>query len=103
MGIPHNAPDGNGFFKKSLEIRAAEKAAKGELCCGTIDSWLVYKLTGGREFRTDYSNASRTQMFNIKELAWDKEVCGLFKIPVSCLAEVTDSNGFYGETASLSQ
>ncbi|MCI8861498.1 MAG: glycerol kinase GlpK [Lachnospiraceae bacterium] len=77
---------------------AAEKAAKGELCCGTIDSWLVYKLTGGREFRTDYSNASRTQMFNIKELAWDKEVCGLFKIPVSCLAEVTDSNGFYGET-----
>lgn len=62
---------------------AAEKAEKGELCCGTIDSWLVYKLTGGRKFCTDYSNASRTQMFNIKDLAWDEEVCGLFGIPVS--------------------
>ena len=77
---------------------AQEKADRGELCCGTIDSWLVYKLTGGREFRTDYSNASRTQMFNIGELAWDPEVCGLFGIPVSCLAEVTDSDGEYGIT-----
>lgn len=75
-----------------------EKADRGELCCGTIDSWLVYKLTGGREFRTDYSNASRTQMFNIGNLAWDPEVCGLFGIPVSCLAEVTDSDGEYGTT-----
>nr|WP_294678358.1 glycerol kinase GlpK [uncultured Blautia sp.] len=75
-----------------------EKADRGELCCGTIDSWLVYKLTGGREFRTDYSNASRTQMFNIGELKWDEEVCGLFHIPVSCLAEVTDSDGEYGYT-----
>lgn len=77
---------------------AQEKADKGELCCGTIDSWLVYKLTGGKEFRTDYSNASRTQMFNIGELSWDEKVCGFFGIPTSCLAEVTDSNGLYGET-----
>lgn len=77
---------------------AAEKAAKGELCCGTIDSWLVYKLTGGKEFRTDYSNASRTQMFNITSLSWDEEVCGLFKIPTCCLAEVTDSDGEFGVT-----
>lgn len=77
---------------------AQEKADKGELCCGTIDSWLVYKLTGGREFRTDYSNASRTQMFNIGTLSWDEEVCGLFRIPISCLAEVTDSDGEYGMT-----
>lgn len=77
---------------------AQEKANKGELCCGTIDSWLVYKLTGGKEFRTDYSNASRTQMFNIGELAWDEEVCGFFGIPTSCLAEVTDSDGEYGMT-----
>ncbi len=77
---------------------AKEKAKRGELCCGTIDSWLVYKLTGGKEFRTDYSNASRTQMFNIKTLTWDPEVCGLFGIPLSCLAAVTDSNGYYGET-----
>lgn len=77
---------------------AGERAARGELCCGTIDSWLVYRLTGGKEFRTDYSNASRTQMFNIRTLKWDPEVCSLFGIPLSCLAEVTDSNGHYGET-----
>lgn len=77
---------------------AQEKAARGELCCGTIDSWLVYKLTGGKEFRTDYSNASRTQMFHIENLCWDEEVCGLFGIPTECLAEITDSNGCYGET-----
>lgn len=77
---------------------AAEKASKGELCCGTIDSWLVYKLTGGKEFRTDYSNASRTQMFNITSLSWDEEVCGLFKIPTCSLAEVTDSDGEFGMT-----
>lgn len=77
---------------------AQERADRGELCCGTIDSWLVYKLTGAKEFRTDYSNASRTQMFNITSLAWDPEVCGLFGIPVSCLAELTDSDGEYGMT-----
>lgn len=77
---------------------AQEKADRGELCCGTIDSWLVYRLTGGKEFRTDYSNASRTQMFNITTLAWDEEVCGLFGIPVSCLAQLTDSDGEYGMT-----
>lgn len=77
---------------------AQEKADKGELCCGTIDSWLVYKLTGGKEFRTDYSNASRTQMFHISNLSWDEEVCSLFKIPTCCLAELTDSDGEYGMT-----
>lgn len=77
---------------------AEEKAKKGELCCGTIDSWLVYKLTGGKEFRTDYSNASRTQMFNITSLSWDEKVCELFKIPTCCLAEVTDSDGEFGVT-----
>lgn len=77
---------------------AQEKAERGELCCGTMDSWLVYRLTGGKEFRTDYSNASRTQMFNIRTLTWDKEVCGFFGIPTCCLPEVTDSDGCYGET-----
>lgn len=77
---------------------AREKADAGKLCCGTIDSWLVYKLTKGQEFRTDYSNASRTQMFNIHTLSWDPEVCRLFEIPTTCLAKVTDSDGFYGET-----
>lgn len=77
---------------------AKEQAEKGELCCGTMDSWLIYQLTSNRAFRTDYSNASRTQMFNIKELTWDETVCGYFGIPVSCLAEVCDSNSLFGET-----
>ena len=54
---------------------AKEKADKGEICHGTIDSWLVYKLTGGKAYKTDYSNASRTQLFNIFDLKWDEEIC----------------------------
>ncbi len=73
-------------------------AEQGDICCGTVDSWLVYKLTGGKEFRTDYSNASRTQLFNISELSWDQEICDLFGIPSCCLAELTDSDGLFGET-----
>ena len=65
-----------------LENEAGAKAAaeRHEICHGTIDSWLVYKLTGGKEYRTDYSNASRTQLFNIFDLKWDEEICGLFGI-----------------------
>ena len=63
-----------------------------------MDSWLVWHLTGGKEFRTDYSNASRTQLFNIETLAWDVEVCGLFGIPVESLPQVTGSDGCYGYT-----
>lgn len=75
-----------------------ERAAEGKICVGTIDSWLVYKMTGGKEFRTDYSNASRTELFNIRELDWDPDLLKLFGIPESCMAEVTDSNGLYGST-----
>ncbi|MCD7968459.1 MAG: glycerol kinase GlpK [Clostridiaceae bacterium] len=77
---------------------AASLAARGELCCGTMDSYLVYRLTKGREFRTDYSNASRTQLFHIRELAWDETLCGIFEIPSACLPDVTDSDGFFGMT-----
>ncbi len=77
---------------------AMERAKEGKLCCGTMDSWLVYRLTGGKVFKTDYSNASRTQMFNIKELKWDEEVLDVFGIPVSCLALVSDSNSSFGMT-----
>ncbi len=77
---------------------AREKAKKGTLYCGTVDSWLVFRLTKGASFKTDYSNASRTQLFNISELAWDRQVCDLFGIPVSCLAEVCDSNSCFGTT-----
>ena len=77
----------------------AKKAAdEGNLCCGTVDSYLVYRLTGAREFKTDYSNASRTQLFNINSLSWDEEICRIFDIPVNCLPKVTDSDGDFGET-----
>lgn len=78
--------------------KAKEEAEKGNLCCGTMDSWLVYRLTGKKVFRTDYSNASRTQLFHLEQLAWDEEVCRLFGVPASCLAQVTDSDGEYGQT-----
>lgn len=75
-----------------------ERALAGEICCGTIDSWLVYKLTNQREFRTDYSNASRTQLFDITNLCWDENLCNLFGVPKKCLAQLTDSDGYFGET-----
>ena len=77
---------------------AAGLAARGELCCGTMDSYLVYRLTMGKEFRTDYSNASRTQLFHIRDLKWDETLCGIFGIPIACLPEVTDSDGYFGMT-----
>lgn len=77
---------------------AKEKADKGQICHGTIDSWLIYKLTGGKEYKTDYSNASRTQLFNIFDLKWDEEICGLFGIDPANMAEVCDSDSEFGWT-----
>lgn len=77
---------------------AREMAEKGALCCGTVDSFLIYRLTGGKVFRTDYSNASRTQLFNIRTLSWDSEICAMFGIPIETLPRVTDSDGAYGMT-----
>lgn len=75
-----------------------EKLANNQLYAGTMDSYLIYQLTGGKSFQTDYSNASRTQLFNISTLEWDEEVCGLFGIPTGMLAKVSDSDAYYGET-----
>lgn len=77
---------------------AKEKNVAGTLCCGTMDSWLVYRLNHGKLFATDDSNASRTQMFNIRTLSWDEEICRIFGINTACLAQVQDSDGDYGET-----
>ncbi len=77
---------------------ARRLAEKGDLCIGTMDAWLVFKLTEGTVFRTDYSNASRTQMFNLHTLCWDEEICRGLGIPVSALPQVTDSDGDFGET-----
>ena len=79
---------------------AREKADKGELCFGTVDTWLIWNLTGGKVHATDYSNASRTMLFNIKTLEWDKELLGLFDIPESMLPSVLPSSSLFGYTDS---
>ncbi len=78
---------------------AAGKAEKGELCFGTVDSWLVWKLTGGKVHTTDISNASRTMLFNIVSQEWDKELLDMMGIPFSMLPEVKSSSEVYAETS----
>ncbi len=80
---------------------ARELAEKGRLRFGTIDSWLVWKLTGGRVHVTDVSNASRTMLFNIRELEWDGELLEIFGIPHSMLPEVRSSSEIYGYASAL--
>ncbi len=78
---------------------AREQAQRGELAFGTVDTFLLWRLTGGRSHRTDASNASRTLLFNIHELRWDDELLALFDIPASLLPEVLDSAADFGTTA----
>ena len=79
---------------------ARERAEKGELLFGTVDSWIIWKLTGGKEHVTDYSNASRTMLFNIHTLKWDEEILRVLKIPQQILPEVKPSSHVYGYTDS---
>lgn len=80
---------------------AREKAAKGELAFGTIDTWLVWKLTNGKAHVTDVSNASRTMLFNIHSLQWDEALLELFDIPAAVLPQVKSSSAVYGETEGV--
>jgi len=79
-------------------VGAAEMAQRGELLFGTIDTWLVWKLTGGRKHLTDVTNASRTMLFNIHTLEWDMELLEIFGIPEIMLPEVLSSSEVYGNT-----
>ncbi len=74
-----------------------QRAKNNELLFGTIDSWILYKLTGGIH-KTDYTNASRTMLYNINDLCWDKELCDMLDIPISMLPEVRPSSEIYGYT-----
>ncbi len=78
---------------------ARAKANNNKLCFGTVDTWLVWKLTKGEKFITDVSNASRTMLFNIHSLDWDQELLDIFNIPRSILPEVKESSQIYGETS----
>ena len=82
-------------------VGAREKAEKGELAFGTIDTWLTWKLTNGEVHVTDVSNASRTMLFNIHTLQWDEELLKLFTIPAAILPEVKPSSKIYGVTGNI--
>jgi glycerol kinase len=77
------------------------RAENGELCFGTVDSWLLWKLTNGKVHATDVTNASRTMFFNIHTMQWDKELLDLFNVPASMLPEVRSSSEVYGYTQHL--
>ncbi len=98
-GLPIDAYFSAGKLRWILDNveNARAKAEAGELLFGTIETWLIWKLTGGRVHVTDYSNASRT-MFNIKELKWDEDILAELDIPVSMLPEPVPSSLVYGET-----
>ncbi|SDX31385.1 glycerol kinase GlpK [Flavobacterium degerlachei] len=81
-------------------LGAREKAEQGKLCFGTVDTWLIWKLTRGAMFMTDVSNASRTLLLNIHTLEWDTELLELFDIPRAMLPEVKQSSEIYGETCT---
>ena len=78
---------------------AKQLAEQGKLLCGTMDTWIVYCLSGGKVHVTDYTNASRTLLYNIYDLCWDEELCSILDIPMNMLPEVKDSSCIYAHTA----
>ncbi len=87
-------------IKHLLDTREGlrDRAARGEILFGTVDAWLIWRLTGGKRHVTDYSNASRTLIFNIHTLDWDDDLLAVFDIPRAMLPEVSPSCEFFGET-----
>ncbi len=81
---------------------ARQKADNGDLLFGTIDTWVLWKLTGGKVHATDYTNASRTMLFNIHTLKWDQDILKVLNIPESMLPEVHSSSEIYGYTSGYS-
>ena len=79
---------------------ARARAERGELRVGTVDSWLLWNLTGGTVHATDHSNASRTQLFNTETLSWDADLCALFDVPLNMLPEVRPSDSEFGRVAA---
>ncbi|MCI8286217.1 MAG: glycerol kinase GlpK [Lachnospiraceae bacterium] len=97
-GIPLSA-----YFPAAKMAWLMENVVSGlsgdtKLHFGTVDSWLLFKLTKNHLYKTDYSNASRTQLFNLRTLTWDSELCTLFGVPMEALPEVCDSNSCFGTT-----
>ncbi len=87
------------LFRNVRGIR--KKAEKGSLCFGTADSWVLWKLSGGRTHATDYTNASRTMLFNIDRFSWDKDILAEFDVPEHILPQVKRSSGYFGSTVRI--
>lgn len=83
-----------------LKTHCAGLAAEN-VCVGTVDSWLIWKFSGGRVHATDSSNAARTQLFNLAEMRWDQELCDLFGVPMQMLPQVCDSSAIFGTTLNV--
>jgi glycerol kinase len=81
----------------------AERAADGDLCAGTVDSWLLWNLSGGREHRTDISNASRTQLMDLEAGAWSPRLAEAFGVPIAALPEITASSAVVGESVAIGE
>ncbi|MCR5772421.1 MAG: glycerol kinase [Butyrivibrio sp.] len=91
----------SSFFpaaKMKWLMENSKNIAGRDIFFGTVDCFLIYRLTGGRTYATDFSNASRTQLFSIEKLSWDKKLCGIFGVPYEKLPQIIDSDGFFGET-----
>ena len=88
--------------KMEWMLRHGGVTATDDLALGTVDSWILWNLTGGHVFATDPSNASRTMLFDITQLQWDDELCGIFGVPTSALADVRPSSGRFGLTDARS-
>jgi glycerol kinase len=86
------------ILNSSPEIK--QKAALGQLAAGTMDSWLLWKLTSGKVHATDFTNASRTLLFNLQTLQWDKEICNLFDVPLNLLPELKPADSIFGFTTA---
>lgn len=109
QGLDHEFRSRTGLFNDSFfsaaklawileQVPGARaRAEAGDLVAGTLDTWLVWNLTGGRTHATDSSEASRTALFNLADMAWDEVLCGAAGVPMSLLPTVLDSDGFYGE------
>ena len=94
------ARNGDIIFDR-LDTR--RRAEAGEIALGTIDAWLIFKLTGGEVHATDVTNASRTMLLNLKTLEWDAELLKLFGVSRKALPEVRDSAGDFGGAASAAE
>ncbi len=82
-------------------LKQAKKEPADHICLGTVDSWLLWNLTAGKIHATDFSNAARTQLFNLRTAEWDDELLNLFEVPASALPQILPSSGLFAETAAL--